>query len=139
MCFNRTKILSLSCLDFDILFTFLENIYYFKLKVCAIKKVDDYRKPVFSYSIVQIFNPNKRSNTIFNFFREGFFKFIEKSIIWFRIIKITRELIFFSHRHVSKMSTSSHWEVNNTKSSCKLAHGYRKGDERLSLSEIGAE
>ena len=29
--------------------------------------------------------------------------------------------------------------ANNHKSSCMLAHGYRKGDERLSLPRIGAE
>ena len=56
---------------------------------------------------------------------------------------------------VSKISTSARWEVNsidlsnvykqheclanNHKSSCMLAHGYRKGDERLSTPQIGAE
>ena len=45
---------------------------------------------------------------------------------------------------VSKMGTSSRWYVNsiaysNVKSSCLLAHGYRKGHERLSLPQIGTE
>ena len=50
---------------------------------------------------------------------------------------------------VSKISTSSHWELNsilrieclatNHKSSCMLARGYRKGDGHLSFPQIGTE
>ena len=51
----------------------------------------------------------------------------------------TRQQNGYQRSLVSKQHRLIKCLANNHKSSCMLAHGYRKGDERLSLPQIEAE